>query len=280
MSTMLTFAAAHGADRIVALGVLGLRALHYVAEGRPAAGPPVEGLHVTAVGAAERPGWHQATGLYGFLRLPPGPRRLLVTDPARRFQAAALNLVVPDRSAVRRQLEQGVETPEVNPRPLLGTVALHLAPGQPLRPGLTAVQGVVRDAEGRPVALARLALETLLEGALRRHHAWSEADGSYLLPLPGERPDSIGGNPPWRAERVLSVHAPRPSLRAALAADWLAALPAERDAIDPDAAGSPWERRSFTLRAADGTTRAGAGGADPTLEILGGRQTRWDIELA
>jgi hypothetical protein len=98
--------------------------------------------------------------------------------------------------------------------------------------------------------------------------------------LPGERPDTIGGDPPWRATRQLVVHAPRAPLAAALAQDFLAALPAERDAIDPDAPGAVLERRPFTLRDSRGVPRVGPPGDDPTLPIFGGQQTRWDIELA
>jgi hypothetical protein len=278
MSASIAFANAHAPDRIVAVGLLALRPLRYAAEGRAPETPPIEGLAVEAVGHREKPGWHQATGLYGFLALPPGPMRLLVTDPQRRWLPAAFSATVPDRGAVKRSLERGVAEPNMAPRPLIRDIALHPAPGRPLMPGVTAVHGVVRAA-GRPVPLARLALTTLLAGALRTHITWSADDGSFLLSLPGERPDAIGGAPPFQAQRLLVVHAPRPPLAAALAADPLAGLPAERDAIAPDAPGSPFLRRGFALRAADGTLRSPVGGVDPTLEILGGQQRRWDIEL-
>jgi hypothetical protein len=280
MGSAIAFANAHGADRIAAVGVLGLRALRHVAQGRPAAGPPIPGLSLVAEGAGERPGWHPSTGLYGFLRLPPGPRRITLRDPAARFQAAAFDVVVPDRAAVRAALERGEAKPAMAPRPLLRDLALHESPTAPIPPGITAVFGQVRDAAGRPVALARLALNTLIEGAMRRHLAWSAADGSFALRLPGERPDTIGGDPPWRVNRALLVHAPRAPLAAALARDFVAALPAERDALDPDDAAGPFERRGFALRSGDGTLRSGSGGADPTLPLLGGRGARWDIELA
>ena len=263
---------------MVAVGLLALRALRYTAEGRAPALPPIEGLQVEAINSRETPGWHQATGLYGFLALPPGPCRLLVTDSQRRWLPAAYTAIVPDRSTVRQRLERGVDSSDMTPRPLIREVALHPAPGQPLSPGVTAVHGVVRDA-GRAVPLARLKFTTLLGGALRNHITWSAADGSYLLVLPGERPDAMGGAPPFLALRTLAVHAPRPPLAVLLAADPLAGLPAERDAIDPDAAGSPFLRRSFALHAANGAVRSPLGGVDPTLEILGGQQRRWDIEL-
>lgn len=278
MTSAIAFANAHAPDRIVAVGLLALRALRYTAEGRPAALPPIEGLQVEAVGFRGKPGWHQATGLYGFLALPPGPCRLLVTDPQHRWLPAAYSAIVPDRSAVKRMLERGIEPPGMAPRPMIREVALHPAPGRPLTPGVSTVHGVVREG-GRPVRLARLALTTLLAGALRTHITWSADDGSYLLRLPGERPDAIGGPPPFLVQRRLTVHVPRAPLAAALATDPLGGLPAERDAIDPDAVGSPFARRGFALRAADGALRSPAGGVDPTLEILGGQQRRWDIEL-
>jgi hypothetical protein len=280
MSTALAFAAGYRVDRIVALGVLALRPLRHVAIGRAPAGPPIEGLRVEAIGAAERATWHATTGLYGFLRLPPGPRRLLATDPAGRIQPAAFDVIVPDRSAVRARLEAGIPEPNMAPRPLLREVQMHVAPTAPLVPGTTAVWGQVRDAQGRAVALARLMLTAFVDGAVRRHVTWSAPDGSYALRLPGERPDTIGGDPPWRVTRALVVHGPRAALAAALAQDFLAALPADRDALDPDAPASAFERRDFALRDSRGVPRVGAPGNDPTLPIFGGQQTRWDIELA
>lgn len=280
MSTALAFATAHGADRVVAVGVLGLRALRYVAQGRPPSGPPIPGLAVAAEPAAERPGWHASTGVYGFLRLPPGPLRVTLRDPGGRFQPAAFDVVVPDRGAVRAALERGEVEPAMAPRPLLRDLALHESPTAPIPPGITVVFGQVRDGAGRPVGLARLSLNTLVEGAMRRHVAWSDADGSFALRLPGERPDTIGGDPPWRVNRAMVVHAPRAALAEALARDFVAALPAERDAIDPDEAAGPFERRGFALRSVEGTLRTGSGGGDPTLPLLGGRGARWDIELA
>jgi hypothetical protein len=280
MSGALAYTAGMRPDRVVALGVLALRAMRHVAVGRPLAGPPIEGLRVEALGAQEAPGWHGTTGLYGFLRLPPGLRRLRVTDPVGRFQPMLFEASVPDRGEVRRQLEAGVASPSMNPRPLVREVALHPSPLAPLPNGVSVAWGQVRDAQGRGVALARLMLTTMIDGALRRHLGWSAADGSYALLLPNERPETIGGDPPWRVTRQLVVHAPRTPLAAALSRDFLAALPAERDALDPDAPGAAFERRGFVLRDAAGVVRNGPPGADPTLPILGGRQSRWDIELA
>lgn len=276
----IAFANARAPDRIVAVGLIGLRVLRYVAQGRPPALPPIEGLRVEAVGHTERPGWHATTGLYGFLALPPGPCRVLVTDPRGRWLPAAFDLAVPDRAAVRRVLERGITSSTMTPRPLLRDVALHAAPGRTTPPGTTAIFGVVRAGPGGPpMPLARLALSTLVGGAAQTHITWSSARGEYVLPLPGESPTAIGGNPPWRVDRTLVVHAPGPELAAALAHEFLGALPADQDALDPDGAGSPFVARIFALRALEGALRSPSGSVNPRIEVLGGQQRRWDIEL-
>src|SRR5437667_3804365 len=98
-------------DRIVATAMLGLRPLRYVSEGVAAVGPAIEGLRVVAVGAAEIPVFHQSTGLYGFLHLPPGDRRIEISDPLQQLLAWAITAAVPDRSAIRTALERGVSPP-------------------------------------------------------------------------------------------------------------------------------------------------------------------------
>lgn len=267
-------------DRVVTVGLVGLRALRYVAMGIPPALPPIEGLRVQAVGHKERPGWHSATGLYGFLALPPGQVRILVTDPHGRWLPAAFTAAVPNRIAVKQALERGVAAPAMAPRPLLRDIALHAAPGRAVSLGTAAVFGIVKEGpNGPPVPCARLALNTLVNGTVRTHVTWSSARGEYLLPLPGENPAAIGGNPPWRVERNLVVHAPTPAFAAALARDFLAALPADQDLLNPDAAESPFVARAFALRSVLGTLRSPVAGVNPKMEVVAGRQRRWDIEL-
>lgn len=272
MSGVLTLAEAtrRAPDRLVALAAAALRPLRYQAEGRPALGPPIEGLRVEVAGV-ERAAWHGSTGIYGFLRLPPGPHRILVTDPAGRFLPAALRVVVPDRRALRARLEQGA-APPMTPAAPLREALLREAPTHPRETGVTAITGLVRDAArgNRPVALARIAVTALVEGALRSVVTFSGEDGAYLLRLPGETPEAIGGDPPWAVARALSLRAPAPPLRRALAADFLAALPADLDAA---AAGPDWQARSHTLPAA-------AAGSNPAIPFQGGRQLRRDILLA
>ena len=267
-------------DRVVTVGLVGLRALRYVAKEIPPALPPIEGLRVEAVGHKERPGWHPATGLYGFLALPPGQVRILVTDPHGRWLPAAFNAAVPNRTAVKQALERGIAAPAMDPRPLLRDIALHAAPGRAVALGTAAVFGVVKEGpNGPPVPFARLALNTLVKGTLRAHVTWSSARGEYVLPSPGENPAAIGGNPPWKVERNLVVHAPNPAFAAALARDFLAALPADQDSLDPDAADAPFLPRAFALRDGQGMLRSPVNGVNPKMEVLAGQQQRWDIEL-
>ena len=149
----LVWAAAYSPDRITIAAVLGLRPLRYAGEGSPLAGPPIERLSITAVGSTERPSYHDSTGLYGFLKLPAGARRIEITDPARRVLPWAITANVPDRSTIRAALQAGV-TPPSSPPPLLLDVALRPAPGVPLSPGLTAIWGAVREFEQRRAGAA------------------------------------------------------------------------------------------------------------------------------
>ncbi|MCU0945265.1 MAG: hypothetical protein MUF65_07840 [Rubritepida sp.] len=270
MSLTLADAALRAPDRLVALAAAAIRPLRYVADGRPPAGPPIAGLRVE-VADRERALWHGSTGVYGFLRLPPGPHRVLVTDPAGRFLPAAFRLTVPDRAALRARLERGVAPAAMTPAAPLREVALHEASGHPRETGVTTLHGLVRDATrgNRTVPLARIAVTALVGGALRSVVTFSGPDGSWLLRLPGERPDSIGGDPPWAVARALAVRAPVVPLRRALAADFLAALPEE---LDTAATGPSWLARDHNLPSV-------AAGTNPPIPFEGGRQLRRDILL-
>src|SRR5690348_4550846 len=111
-------------DRIALAGVFGVRAVRYMGEA-VASGPVIEGLRVVAVDCAEAPMFHSSTGLYAFVRLPPGPRRIEVTDPARRFSPTAVTATIPDRSAIRAALEHHI-APLALPRPLIVDAALRV----------------------------------------------------------------------------------------------------------------------------------------------------------
>jgi hypothetical protein len=270
----LDWATAHGAERIVAVGVLGVRPLRYMGEGVAPAGPVVEGLRVQAVGSGEVPGFHRSSGVYGFLHLEPGTWRVQITDPSGRFMPWAISAAAPDRSLIRTALEQN-GIPPSGPPALLIDVAMRPVPGVANPPGLTAIWGVVRQgAGGPPVPLARIACDTVAGGSVV---AWSQLDGSYLLVLPLEKPTPLATPPKYVFPRALKLHAPKPALAASLAAaGLLASLPANLDTLDPNAAGSPFQSRHYRLRDATGALLAGT---DPNLPVRAAQQARWDIEL-
>lgn len=270
----LDWAAAYSPDRIAIAAVLGVRALRYTGESRPPAGPPIERLTVTAVGSAERPSWHDSTGLYGFLRLPPGARRIEISDPARRVLPWAITATVPDRSAIVAALQAGVTPPSASP-PLLLDVALRPAPGAPLPPGLTAIWGIVREASSSaPVPLARIACATVGGGSVV---TYSQRDGGFVIVLPLEKPSSLAHPPVFDFPRALTLHAPKPPLATALTGvNFVAALPADLDTLDPNAPASPFAARQYRLRKSDGTLLAGP---NPDLPVRAAQQSRWDIEL-
>jgi len=268
------WAAAYSPDRIAIAAMLGLRPLRYTGEGRPLAGPPIEGLRVTAVGSPERPSYHDSTGLYGFLRLPAGARRIEISDPTRRVLPWAITANVPDRSTIRAALQAGV-TPPSSPAPLLLDVALRPAPGAPLSPGLTAIWGIVRESSsGAPVPLARIACATAGGGSVA---TYAQRDGGFVIVLPLEKPSSLAQPPVFDFPRALTLHAPKPPLAAALGgANFVGALPADLDTLDPNAATSPFAARQYRLRKGDGTLIAGP---NPDLPVRAAQQSRWDIEL-
>jgi hypothetical protein len=270
----LDWAAAHSPDRITIAAVLGLRPLRYTGEGRPLAGPPIERLTVTAIGSPERPSYHDSTGLYGFLRLPAGARRIEIRDPARRVLPWAITANVPDRSTIRAALQAGI-APPASPPPLLMDIALRPAPGAPLPPGLTAIWGIVRESgSSAPVPLARIACATVGAGSVV---TYAQRDGGFVIVLPLEKPSSLTSPPVFDFPRALTLHAPKPPLAAALAgANFAGALPADLDMLDPNAAASPFAARQYRLRKGDGTLIAGP---NPNLPVRAAQQSRWDIEL-
>jgi len=273
----LEWATRHSPERIAAVGVLALRIRRYLSEGAPPGLAPIAGLRVKAAGHPERPGWHDSTGLYGFLRLPPGDTRIEVDDPAGRFQAQALSVDVPDRSAVREALEAG--TPPAGPAPRFLEVALRPTPTMALPPATTALWGVVRDGT-RPVPGALLALSTVLSGLADRVTGLSGPDGSYVLVLPGEAIDR-SVNPPLRQfARTLTVRVPRPPLAAALSAEgFLAAQPANVFSLTAAGRDALFMPRDFQLRDSGGTLFPQVGGLNPSASVSIGLQVRLDIEL-
>jgi hypothetical protein len=270
----LQWAARRSAERRVVVGVLGIRALRYVGQSVPANLPAIEGLQVVAVGAGEVPTFHAETGLYGFVRLPPGPRRIEVSDVTGRFQPYAVIATVPDRGPIGQALEAD-GAPPLLPPPLLVDVALRLMPVAPTSPGMTTVWGVVREASSKAsVPLARIACTTVGGGNVV---GYAGRDGSYLLAFPVERPASLATPPQFVFQRTLALHSPSAAIAAALASKSFAGgMPADLDKIDPTAADSPFTSRSFQLRAVGGAVTPGP---NPTLPVLAAQRSRWDIEL-
>jgi hypothetical protein len=270
----LQWAARRSAERHAVVGLLGVRALRYVGQSVPPNPPAIEGLQVVVAGAAEVPTFHAETGLYGFVHLPPGPRRIELSDATGRFQPYAISVVVPDRGQIKQALETGGAPPLQLP-PLLVDVALHLVPAAPTSPGMTIVWGVVREAaSGAPVPLARIACTTVSGGNVV---GYAGSDGSYLLAFPAERPASLTTPPQFVFQRTLALHSPRALVAAALAtAGFAGGMPADLDSIDPTAAGSPFMPRNFQLRATDGSVTQGP---NPILPVLAAQRSRWDIEL-
>ena len=269
----LVWAAQRAPDRVVAIGVLGVRPLLYVGEGVAGRPPVIEDLRVVAVGAPETPIFHAETGLYGFLRLPSGPRRIEISDPARRFMPWATVVQVPDRAAIRAALERGAPSPST-PRPTLIDLALRRAPSTALPPGLTAVWGVVRETTGKPVPLARISCATAGGGEVV---AYSTRDGAYVLVLPAEKPSSLAEPPKFVFPRALRLHAPKKGLAAAMAGpSFVGALPADLDDLDLIDPAGPFLARDHRLRNSAGAVLAGP---HPDLPVQAGQRTRWDIEL-
>lgn len=135
--TPLGWAARHATERIAAVGVLALRVRRHLSDAAPPGLAAIPGLRITVPGHPERPLWHESTGLYGFLRLPPGEQRVEIVDPAGRFQAQAVTAQVPDRGSVKQALEAGTPPAPGSPKPQILEVALRPALGLALPPGST-----------------------------------------------------------------------------------------------------------------------------------------------
>lgn len=270
----LAWANGHAPDRAVAVGRLAVRALHYVAQGLPAAVPPIPGLQVAVYRQSEQPLYHGETGVYGFLRLAPGPARIELSDAAGRWFPAVRSFVIPDREPVRAALGAGGTPAAEPPGPgglpaWIAEIAMRPAIGMPAVPGLTTLWGVVREASGAPIPLARIEVESV--GGIRIV-AHSDAGGTWLMTMPSEKTDPLTLTSLF--PRAVRVHTPREPLAAAIRTSrrFVAALPADFDTLNPDAPGSPFQLRTILLQPAGG----GAAIAPP-LPVQAGARNRWDI---
>jgi hypothetical protein len=271
----LSWAREHLPERMVALGILGVRPSQYQGEQQPALTLSNGNLFVRASTSNELPAWHEATRVYGFLRLPPGVCRITVTDPSLRLLPWAVSVTVPDRSMVRLALERGEPSP-VSSKPSVLDIALRPAPAAPLLPGLTAVRGVVLEQDGTAVALARLALDSVFDGAPGKVVTWSARDGAFVIVLPGERPASLHTPPVLSFDRTLTVHTPTPALSARLRGlNYITALPTDLDKLDPNDPAGDFRQRDFKLRGPNGTLST----INAALSVRAAQVVRWDIAL-
>lgn len=277
---MLSWVRGSGGDCIPSVGVLAVRILRYALDGVAPGPQALSGLRVRLRGHGTAPIWHQSSGLYGFVRLPPGPVTIEVQDPSRRYLPSVVSATVPDRGAVRDALAQCRRPVPGSAGPSIVDLALRPAPEMSLPPGSTALWGLV-SANGTGIAVpgAQLSLDTEFDGVARTATTLSGPDGSYLLVLPGEVLDRAVSPPVREFQRNLRVFAPRPPLAAALALDFVAGLPADLFSMNAGGAGSPWRQRRFRLRAGDGVLRPRIGGQDPPTTVSIGQCVRWDIEL-
>jgi hypothetical protein len=272
----LRWAREHSPERIVALGVLGIRLSLYQGEQQPAVALSSGSLSVHASTSNERPTWHEATRLYGFLRLPSGKCRITAADPSLRLLPWAISAIVPNRSEMRLALERGGSPPPDARTAAALDIALRPAPAAPLLPGLTAIRGVVLEQDDTPLALARLALDTVFDGTPGRVVTWSARDGAFVIVLPGERTSSLHTPPVVSFDRTLTIHTPTPALSARLRGpDYIAALPADLDTLDPDDPAGDFRQRDFRLRDPDGALSA----KNAALNVRAAQVSRWDIAL-
>lgn len=276
--TPLTWAARHSPDRIAAVGVLAVHVRHYETNGAAPTLGALANLRVRAADQPEVPFWHQSTGLYGFLTLPPGEARIEIDDPSGRFQAQAITAIVPDRSAIRASLEAG-DPPALLPRPVYPRVALRPSLAMGLRPGYSAVWGVL-SAAGRPIAGALVAIDTQRRGVADTVTTLSGSDGSFLLVMPFEAIDRSVTPPLTAFDRALRVFVPRPAVAADLAAKGLlAGQPANVFSLTVPERDALFLPRDFQLRDAGGTLHPQVGGQNPPASVSVGKKVRLDIEL-
>jgi len=147
-------------------------------------------LLVRCQGSPQKPSWHAANGLYGFVGLAPGPHTFTIEDPLGRYLPAKLNLTVIDRGGVHESLKWLERATQVEDwRQLVHRLPLRPAPGAGKRAGSTGIWGELCNAAGSPIPVALVQEETRFRGVLASATTWSDASGGYALDLDEERPD-------------------------------------------------------------------------------------------
>lgn len=276
--TPLGWAARQSPDRIAAVGVLAVKALRHLTDTADPGLTPIPALRVRVAGEPENPLWHAATGLYGFLDIPPGEARIEIDDPSGRYQPQAITATVPDRAELKAALEAGASAPAVA-KSAYPEAVLRPGPTMALPPGTSALWGVLIDT-GRPVPGALLRVATVRSGAADSVTTLSGPDGSYLLVLPFEVIDR-SVTPPLRTfDRTLTVFAPRPALATAIATKgFLAGQPANVFGLTTVQRNALFLPRDYQLRGAGSVLRPRIGGQNPPASVSVGTRIRLDIEL-
>ena len=246
----MTVGTARSADRVVALGMLAIRPVVYrgASGGTRLAAPvePIAGLRIRSTSSRKLPIFHASTNCYGFVDLPAGRHRIHLEDPESRFLMRAIEVVVPDRSALREALERGARVPPVDgggsaplvppvvPAPPFVTVPLRPAPGSIFGDLDTSLWGVLRDAAGNGVPLAWIRVSTPQGDFV----TCSDARGEYLATLPFLRPivttlDIDPEQPVIQTVLAVAIEAYPLLNPPARGADPLAIFPASFDDLDP-----------------------------------------------
>ncbi len=249
--------------------IVQIRPLRYVAEGHPGALPPVQGLRAQVHGvAAARMEQEAQSGLLRFQELPAGTRRILLTDPERRFLPLVMTVTVPPRLPARPTA--AAEPPAPLPRP---TALLRPAPGRAIPAGMTAVIGTLRDSAGRGIALGMLTVMSVLEGRPARIVTWTAEDGGFALWLPAEAP-GLDAAPPPPVTRSFALHLPTEGLAAELAGDFFGALPSDLDGAAATTRPNLFRPATARLFGPDG---AAAETEPGLLPLRPARTQRWDL---
>lgn len=180
----------------------------------------VADLMVRCQGSSQRPSWHPAHGLVGFVGLPPGPQTLVVEDPLGRYLPARLSVVVSDPRAWLDSLRR-LERPEGQDAwpSLVHRLPLRPSAAAVRKPGSTGIWGRILDGSGHPIPYALIQLQTHFSP---RHQpatvtTWSDGHGGYAFNLEGESSSSPGHDVVARQGSVcLPLLASRPALRSGL----------------------------------------------------------------
>lgn len=286
--TTLAFAAAHASERSVVIGALGIRVLHYVAESVLQPTRAVAGLIVRFLDRSNRPAeFHRETGIYGYIDLRPGTVTVHISDPLGRYVERSARFTVPDRTALRRALERGLDTGASSIAGIVHTVFLRPAIGHPVRSGQTSVWGMVRTVAGVQHPYARLDIVTRRgDGAATRLITHADARGQYRFLLQNER---VAFTPPTPADGV--VPATVGSINTSIGRDLtvhvlrnppdpnqpiIRAFPPDFDTLVPQPASGPYRPVTAVLRNdVTGVTIPPAPALQVPVEI--GRNRRWDV---